>query len=150
MNPQMTVPHAAEAYRVPKSTLQDHLSGRVGFGAKSGPPKYLSDLEEEELVNFLNGSASVGFARSKKQVLAIVQNVVTKKGLNVVGGSHFNRGILISPSDVHSICHTPNTGIIYPFNRNALRLHEQQSGLQGAGPHNSPKHGDQEKAEYGC
>ena len=84
MNPRMTVQCAAEAYRVPKSTIQDHLSGHVGFGARSGPPKYLSDLEEEELVNFLNGSASVGFARSKKQVLAIVQNVVTKKGLNMV------------------------------------------------------------------
>ena len=68
----------------------------------------------------------------------------------MAGGSHFNGGILISPSDVQSICHTPDTGIIYPFNHNALRLHEQQSGLQEAGPYNSPKHGDQERAEHGC
>ena len=84
VNQRMTVRRAAEAYQVPKSTLQDHLSGRVAAGAKSGPPKYLSDVEEEELGNFLIGSARIGYARSKKQVLAIVQNVVAKKGLNVV------------------------------------------------------------------
>ena len=80
----MTVRRAAETFQVPKSTLQDHLSGRVASGARSGPPKYLSDYEEEELVNFLVESARIGYARSKKQVLAIVQGVVAKKGLNVV------------------------------------------------------------------
>ena len=84
MKPGMTVRRAAETFQVPKSTLQDHLSGRVSLGARSGPAKYLSDYEEEELVNFLVESARIGYARSKKQVLAIVRSVVAKKGLNVV------------------------------------------------------------------
>ncbi len=58
----------------------DRVSGRVTFGAKSGPPKYLSD-EEEELVNFLSGCAAVGYAHSKRDVIALVQQVVANKGL---------------------------------------------------------------------
>ena len=81
---RMSVRRAADAYHVPKSTLQDRLSGRVIFGAKSRPQKYLCDLEEEELVSFLIGSASIGFVRTRTQVLTIVQNVVTKKAVNAV------------------------------------------------------------------
>ena len=104
----MSVRRAADAYHVPKSTLQDRLSGRVGFGAKSGPQKYLSDLEEE-LVSFLIGSVSIGFARTRKQVLTIVQNVVAKKEsmllFLMVGGNLLNKGTLTSPLGQHSICH---------------------------------------------
>ena len=49
-------------------------------GHNSGPPKYLTDEEEEELEKFLIGCASVGFARTRQQVLALVQDVVLKKG----------------------------------------------------------------------
>jgi len=80
----MTVRKAADAYCVSKSTLQDRISGRVAFGAMSVPPKYLTDGEEEELVNFLVGSASIGYARIRKQVIALVQSVMSRKGLNVV------------------------------------------------------------------
>jgi len=80
----MTVRKAADAYCVSKSTLQDRISGRVAFGAMSGPPKYLTDGEEEELVNFLVGSASIGYARIRKQVIALVQSVMSRKGLDVV------------------------------------------------------------------
>ena len=79
----MSIRKAADAYRVPKSTLQDRVSGKVAFGATSGPSKYLTEEEEDELVNFLVGSASVGFACTRKQVLSIVQDVVNKKGLKV-------------------------------------------------------------------
>jgi len=56
------------------------LSGRVQFGTKSGPPRYLTDPEEEELVNFLSGCAALGYARSKRDVIALVQQVVATKG----------------------------------------------------------------------
>ena len=61
-----SVRKAAEKYGVPKSTLQDRLSSRTAFGARSGPPRYLSDDEEEELVQFLMRSARIGYAKSKK------------------------------------------------------------------------------------
>ena len=56
----VSIRRAAEAHGVPRTTLQDRLSGRVHFGTRSGPAKYLSDEEEEELVNFITGCAAMG------------------------------------------------------------------------------------------
>ena len=74
-----TIRRAAQEFSVPKSTLYDRVSGRVEFGAKSGPPRYLSDREEKELTNFLIGCARIGYARSRKQVLALVSSIIAKK-----------------------------------------------------------------------
>ena len=79
----VSVRHAAEEYNVPKSTLHDRISGKVVFGSQSGPPKYLSNKEEEELVNFILGCSSIGFPRSRKEIIAIVQNVMLEKGHNI-------------------------------------------------------------------
>ena len=76
----LTVRQAAEAFDVPKSTLHDRLSGRVPFGKLSGHSRYLSGLEEAELVNFLKQSSKVGYAGSKADVLAVVQRTVNEKG----------------------------------------------------------------------
>ena len=65
-----SVRQAAETYMygVPKSTLQDRVSGRVPFGAKSGPPSYsLTEEEEDELDSFLTSCASLGYARSSSK-----------------------------------------------------------------------------------
>ena len=51
-------------------------------GTKSGPERYLSVEEEEELTNFLVRTACIGYPRSKKQVLAIVQQCMDSKGMN--------------------------------------------------------------------
>ena len=61
-----SIRHAANSYNVPKSTLYDRLSGRVQFGTKRKPPRYLTDPEEEELVNFLSGWVALGYACSKR------------------------------------------------------------------------------------
>lgn len=79
----MSIRRAAEEYNIPKSTLFDYISGRVEFGAKSGAKPYLTEAEEEELVSFLNGMSSIGYSRTIKNVLQLVQAVVTEKGLNV-------------------------------------------------------------------
>ena len=78
----MSVWGAAEYYGVPKSTLGDHISGRALLGAKSGPNTYLSCEEEEELVNFLCRTALVGHARTRKEVFAIVNRVLSSRGRN--------------------------------------------------------------------
>ena len=56
-------------YRVPRSTLQDHLSGRVAPGAQSGYPKYLTDDDEEMLVSFAARNASIGYLKDRQQVI---------------------------------------------------------------------------------
>ena len=79
----MAIRRAAEEYAIPRSTLHDYITGRSLIGTKSGPKAYLSANEEEELVSFLTGMSSVGYSRSIKDVIEIVQAIVDKKGLEV-------------------------------------------------------------------
>jgi len=55
------------------------VSGCISSGARSGPPHYLSDQEEKEPVNILIGCSKIGFAKSRKEVFAIVQSLAAKK-----------------------------------------------------------------------
>ena len=80
MRDALPMRRAAELFSIPRSTLHDHISGRVPQGSSSGPPKYLSTEEEEELVQFLQTCAEIGFARNRQQVILLVQCVVNKKG----------------------------------------------------------------------
>ena len=77
---KLSIRRAAVQYNVPRSTLHDHLSGKAPFGSISRPEHYLTDQEESELVNFLCGCAAVGFAKSRQQVLSLVEQVIRKKG----------------------------------------------------------------------
>ena len=79
----LSVRRASEIYSIPKSTLHDRISGKVVQGASSGPEPYLTITEETELVQFLTKCASMGFARSKKQIFDIVDRVLESKGKNV-------------------------------------------------------------------
>lgn len=62
-----SVRRAAEEYGVPRSTLHDRVNGRVIHGSKSGPRKYLTSLEEEQLVAHLKNCASIGYGKSRKE-----------------------------------------------------------------------------------
>ena len=70
-----TVRRVAEEFGISKSTLFDYISGWLQFGKKVPHP----DAEEEELCRFLVGCAKIGYARSRKQVLAIVKGIVSRK-----------------------------------------------------------------------
>ena len=48
------------------------------LGFVSGLTKYLSDIEEEELMQFLLGCSSTGFANFRMEILVIIQSVVQK------------------------------------------------------------------------
>ena len=85
---KLSIRRVAESYHIPKSTLSDHVSGRVREGSHSGPSRYLTDEEEAELVYFLVGSANVGYAKTKKDDLAIVSRVTESKGLTNCPVSH--------------------------------------------------------------
>jgi len=80
---KLSIRRAAMEFEIPKSTIHDRISGKVPFGSTSGPERYLTDQEECELVNFLTGCASVGYAKSRHQVLALVEQVMQKKGKTV-------------------------------------------------------------------
>ena len=81
---KLSIRRAAEQYSIPKSTLGDRVSGRVQFGAVSGPPKYLTSMEEEELAIFLCRCGAMGFARSKSEIIALVQRVLDSRNKQVI------------------------------------------------------------------
>ena len=72
---RMSIRRAAEEYGVPKSTLHDKVSRKVKINAKLGSKRYLTDEEEVKLVQFLVGCASIGYAKSRSEVLAIAQQI---------------------------------------------------------------------------
>ena len=72
---KMSVRRASEEYGVPRSTLQDKVSGRFKINAKSGRI-HLTDSEERNLAAFLVGCASIGYAKSRKDVLNIAQQIL--------------------------------------------------------------------------
>ena len=70
-------------YLLHRTTLQDRVSGRVLHGAHSGPQRYLTDEEEEELVRFIFRCTEIGYSRTRTEILATVQMICERKGLNV-------------------------------------------------------------------
>lgn len=76
----VSVRKASETYNVPRSTLSDRVSGRVLPGAKSGPPKVLTDEEEEELVSFLSRLSDIGYPKTRKQVVDLVNHIAITRG----------------------------------------------------------------------
>lgn len=82
-NEGLSQTRAAEEYGIPRSTLGDYFRGRTFPGAKSGRMKYLTDAEEAELARFLIKCASLGFSKSRLDVIAMAQRVCNRKGLDV-------------------------------------------------------------------
>ena len=80
VNEGMTIRKAACHFGVPKSTLGDRITGRVALGAKSGPKPYLTTEEEDELMQFLLRCASIGYSKSRKDVLPLVHRHLENQG----------------------------------------------------------------------
>ena len=76
----LSIRTAAEIYRVPKSTLGDRISGRVLPGTTSGPARYLSQREEEELVTFLCHTSNIGYGSCRKEIISLVEHYLLARG----------------------------------------------------------------------
>ena len=81
---ELTLRQATELYDVPRATLHDHVTGKVKPDSVSGPGRYLTIQEEEELVNFLFGCSRIGYPRTRPQVLAIVQQYIDRRNLKKI------------------------------------------------------------------
>ena len=77
----MTIKRPAKEHGVPPSTLRDRINGRVVHGTKPGPRPYLSLDEEKELGSFLKSCANLGYSKTRRAVMHIVQSAVAEKGL---------------------------------------------------------------------
>lgn len=78
----MDITKAAIVYGIPRTTLSDHVHGRVLPGVKSGAPTLLSSREEEELVEFLCQCADIGYPKSRSEVMNIVNRMLSQKGVD--------------------------------------------------------------------
>ena len=76
----MSVSKAAKLHGIPRTTLNDHMLGKVLPGAKPGHPTLLTTTEEQDLVDFLLNSAKIGCARTRKEVIAIVGRMLSARG----------------------------------------------------------------------
>ena len=83
-----SVRKAAEEYGIPRSTLHEKVNGERGSAGKSGSKNYLTDEEEASLVDFLIGCASIGYAKPRKDALAIAQQIIStcKPGVEITKG----------------------------------------------------------------
>ena len=70
---------AAREHGVSATTLKDRVSGHVAHGTKPGPRPYLSTEKETELGTFLKNCASVGYGKTRKDVLLIAESVTKEK-----------------------------------------------------------------------
>ena len=77
----VSINRAAIDHGVPPTTLKDRLSGRVVDGTKPGRLSYLTDGEEAELESYLVDSCRVGYGKTRRQVMSIVEKVATDKGV---------------------------------------------------------------------
>jgi len=94
------IKEAAREYDVPRTTLQDHLSGRVVHGIKLGPKPYLTKAEESKLAEFLEVTSSVGYGKTRKEVMGIAEATAQEKGLlrkNKISQGWFRRFIERQP-----------------------------------------------------
>ena len=76
----ISVQKTSELYNFPRSTLADRVNGHVLPGVKSGPPKLLTDEEEEELVSFLCRLSDIGYPKTRKQVVDLVNQLAISRG----------------------------------------------------------------------
>ena len=81
LSENMSINKAAELHGVPRTTLQDRLSGRVEHGKNPGPVPYLSSSEEKKLCDYLLSSAEVGYGKTRKEVKCIAEAVAREKGV---------------------------------------------------------------------
>ena len=76
-----TIKRAAVEHRIPRTTLQDRISGKVQHGIRPGPKPYLSEVEEGELVEFLEIVAEVGYGKTRKRVMNIAESTAYDNGI---------------------------------------------------------------------
>ena len=64
-----------------ESMVAARISGKVQHGTRPGPNPYLNKLEEGNLVEFLEVVSSVGYGKTRKQVMNIVKSTARDKGI---------------------------------------------------------------------
>ena len=102
----MSANKAADLHGLPCSTLKDRIRSKVIHGHYPGPEPYLYSEEERELAGYLIKASNIGYGKTRRDVLSLVQTYVEKKEmfhceviiLCMAGGRSFWKGTL------HLVC----------------------------------------------
>ena len=62
---RFSIHKASTMYQIPKSTLHDHVTGKVQEGASNGKPPVLSAADEQYLLKTASERAGMGIGYSK-------------------------------------------------------------------------------------
>ncbi|XP_069136714.1 jerky protein homolog-like [Argopecten irradians] len=76
-NEGLSVRKAAEAFGIAKSTLSDHVSGKVALGSRSGRKTVFPAEVEKEMVEIAQRRANEGFGLSRQQLLGKAARLAT-------------------------------------------------------------------------
>ncbi|XP_071109876.1 uncharacterized protein [Haliotis cracherodii] len=77
---QMSARKAAVAFGIPKSTLHDKLSNKVPLVYRKGPSPILSKDEERHLSDWAIHMSSIGYGRTRDELLDTVQKIIKLDG----------------------------------------------------------------------
>lgn len=66
-----------------KSTLRDHITGRVVHGTKNEPETKLSTEDENKLAAFLIDTSREGYGKSKDVIMFMARQIAVKHGKKV-------------------------------------------------------------------
>ena len=75
----MSVAKAAREHNVPRTTLQDRVSGNVVHGVRPGPEPYLTHDEETKLAEYITECASAGCSKTRAEIMSIAENIARNK-----------------------------------------------------------------------
>ena len=76
----LSIRNSAKKWGIKRTTLQDHLSGRVEINRRRGPPPILTKQEENQFADRLIVMANRGFGVSKESLLNTVKTFLDKDG----------------------------------------------------------------------
>ena len=83
---KMGVNRAALECGLPATTLKDRVAGRVAPDSKMGQKPYLTEDEEKELVKFVTDCAIMGYGKTRRDVMKIVEKHMANKGREIRKG----------------------------------------------------------------
>ena len=75
----LSIATAAREHSVPRTSLQNRMSGKVTHGKKPGRKSYLDPDEETQLAEFIIECASVGYGKTRVEIMTIAQNTARDK-----------------------------------------------------------------------
>ena len=82
MSGELGVNRSALQHGVPRTTLKDRIAGRIQHGTKPGLLAYL-DAKEDDLVKFLFECSRMGYGKTKREVIQIVEQAARRKGMAI-------------------------------------------------------------------